>query len=512
MRNLLFLLLFSFVLLLPCCGSDDSGSSGGDADLSEQETGESDLDEGLFHNPHDGQLYVAAGSRTITPTSENHPCDMFIGGTSSNRRPKETHDDLEARAIVLQQDGEHAVLVSMDLVGWIISDVDKVWDRLEALGVDPDHVTIASTHTHTAPDSVGIWGPSDFESGRCPEYIDFLVDTVVDLVVELSETMVPVEVYATETTINVPESNHPNLLSDSRRPNIMNDHFTLARFDDMQGQTVATMLNWHNHPECMIEHKVYSADFPRWTRLKMEQELGGVCVYFSGTVGGLMTTLGVDVPERTEDGEPVLEDGQTVLATEEDEVKTWSFGYVLAEIALEALADAPKMEQAFEVDDEYIEIPLDNIVFVTAFELGILEPYDEMVLDNPDVCGFGGCFPYTIQYVRIGSLHMVSLPGEVFSETSVGRPASSFDWSEKSDGEYGIKEYPAITGYRETLPNGHLLMEFGLANNEIGYIIPYEDMHPSNHPDNYEEYFSAGLHTEQILREGVIRLLERHAE
>ncbi len=262
---------------------------------------------GLFQNPRDGQLYVAAGSRTITPTSENHPCDHVSSGeTSSNRRPEETHDDLEARALVLEKNGEHAVLVSMDLVGWVVSDVDKVWDRLEALGVDRTHVTISSTHTHTAPDSVGIWGAGDFTTGRCPQYIDFLVETLVDLIVELSENMVPVEVYATETTINVPESNHPNLLSDSRRPYIMNDHFTMARFDDLNGQTVATMLNWHNHPECMITHKVYSADFPRWTRKKIDEELGGTCVYFSGTVGGLMTTLGVDVPERTESGEPVF--------------------------------------------------------------------------------------------------------------------------------------------------------------------------------------------------------------
>ncbi len=109
-------------------------------------------------------------------------------------------------------------------------------------------------------------------------------------------------------------------------------------------------------------------------------------------------------------------------------------------------------------------------------------------------------------------MHMITLPGEALSETSVGRPASSYDWTEKSGGEYGVKEYPAITGYRSSLPEGHLLMEFGLSNNEIGYILPYEDIHSSEHPDYYEEYFSAGLHTEEILREAVIRLLERHAE
>ena len=273
MPNTLVLFVFSLSLIfLPCCGSDDSGASDvtpGDSDsVDVQDMEEDGTTTGLFQNPRDGQLYVAAGARTITPTTENHPCDMFIGGTSTNRRPEETHDDLEARALVLEKNGEHAVLISMDLVGWVVSDVDKVWDRLEALGVDRTHVTISSTHTHTAPDSVGIWGPGDFTTGRCPQYIDFLVETLVDLVVELSENMVPVEVYATETTINVPESNHPNLLSDSRRPHIMNDHFTMARFDDLSGQTVATMLNWHNHPECMITHKVYSADFPRWTRMK----------------------------------------------------------------------------------------------------------------------------------------------------------------------------------------------------------------------------------------------------
>ena len=104
---------------------------------------------------------------------------------------------------------------------------------------------------------------------------------------------------------------------------------------------------------------------------------------------------------------------------------------------------------------------------------------------------------------HLGTLHLLALPGEVFPESSIGREAFEKDWG----GEWGTFSYPAMTGWREKLPAGHLLMEIGLANNEIGYIVPKADFQPNGHPNYYCEDHAIGEDTETILRGKVEELL-----
>lgn len=466
----------------------------------------------LFANPHDGRLYAAAASAIITPNDENHPCEQYLAGTSSNRRPESVHDDLEARVLVLEKDGVHLVLASLDLIGWEIPDVDRIMDALEPYGVDRRHILISSTHTHTGPDTIGVFGPSELETGRCPEYGLWLRDTIVEMVTSAAPQMVPVRLYATGTEIVEPDAVPPGLINDLRIPYVTNPSFVVARLDDDEGETVATMVNWHSHPETMIEHDVYSADFPRWTREKLEQELGGTAIYFTGTLGGMMTPIDVHVPLRTASGEPVLVEGQPTLVEESGEEKAWSLGYIVAEQAIAALDDATEIDGTLSVATERIEVPFENIVFVVGFQSGVLEHYDELIIDQRERCGIYGCLPVDVHHIQLGQLHIVSLPGEVFPELSVGREEETHDWSVEYGDEWGPHTYPAITGYRASLPEGHLLMELGLTNFELGYILPQGDYLPNGHPKNYEEYFSVSQKTAEMLHAALVSLLSDSTE
>lgn len=451
----------------------------------------------------DMKLRAAAGVAVVSPSEQNHPCTMFLGGTSQNRLATGVHDDLEARALVLSQGNEYLILVSLDLVGWTIADVSKVHDALEAYGVDRNRVILSSSHTHAGPDTMGIWGENLYTSGRCPAYVDFLVETVVDLVVDTAANRVSVTASAAEIQINEPGASHPNLNRDSRYPKVFNDHLTVARFNDASDETVATLVNWHTHPEVLISSRTYSADFPRWTRLKLEQELGGTCVYVTGTLGGLTTPLGISVPERTEQGEPVLVEGQPVFISNDNETKMWSLGYVVGEWVLVALEDAQPLDPQLSVRTAQVDLPLRNPAVILLLLFGVLEMYD-VIDDNPAFCGLFGCLRQTLHHAQLGSLHFFSLPGEAYSETSVGRPASVRDWGEP----WGEHAYPAIEGYRERLPEGHLAMDIGLANNEIGYMTPFEDFHAPDHPDFYEEIWFFSWKGEAYIREAIFSLID----
>jgi len=462
----------------------------------------------LFANPQDGRLYAAAGAAVITPTPQNHPEVLLLGGTAMNRVATGVHDDLEARALLLAQDDVAVVLVSVDLVGWLGSDIQPIRDALAARGVDPTHVIVSSTHTHSAPDTMGIWGPKVGVSGRSPEYAAFLAETIVALVSRVAGELVPVTAAVVETAIDLPQLAIPNLINDFRVPRVVNDRLIALRLAGTDGATVATLLNWNVHPEAMIGSSEYSADLPRWARLRLEKELGGTAVYLSGTVGGLQTILDEPFPARTEVGEPILENGQPTLVSENDEQKAWSAGHVIAELAAAALANATTLAGPLAVDTERAMLPFENPMMIMAMA-GDMIPKQPLDDSNKEACGPYGCMPYDVTRVRFGAFELITLPGELFPETSVGREASSHDWGTDENGTWGVKEYPAIEGYRAALAEGHILMEAGLANTEIGYIVPAGDFVPSSHPAYYEEYFCVSPKAEALLREAVTTLLAR---
>ena len=189
------------------------------------------------------------------------------------------------------------------------------------------------------------------------------------------------------------------------------------------------------------------------------------------------------------------------------EEQAWSFGYILAEYATAALDGAPAAEGGFTLDRARIDVPVDSFVLIATFQSGVLEAHPGLITDDPERCGVFGCLPVDLHHLRLGDLHLVTVPGEVFPETSVGRPETTVDWGAEAGPPWGPWTYPAITGYRAALPEGTLLMELGLTNQELGYVVPETDVLPANHPDNYEEYFNISPRAERLIREGVTTLL-----
>jgi hypothetical protein len=75
------------------------------------------------------------------------------------RRAESVLDDLKARALFLEKDGVRAVLVSCDLVGLTVEASDAARRAISAsLGIPPDHVLLACTHTHTGPATMDMPG------------------------------------------------------------------------------------------------------------------------------------------------------------------------------------------------------------------------------------------------------------------------------------------------------------------------------------------------------------------
>src|SRR5262245_17921119 len=99
----------------------------------------------------DNALSVGFGEMDITPkVGGDKP--VFVAGFGANRRATGVHDPLMARAIVLAADKRKVAIVSVDLVGFFLPNVENVRKQLEGF----DYVLVSSTHNHEGPDTLGL--------------------------------------------------------------------------------------------------------------------------------------------------------------------------------------------------------------------------------------------------------------------------------------------------------------------------------------------------------------------
>ena len=98
----------------------------------------------------------------------------------------------------------------------------------------------------------------------------------------------------------------------SRAPTIIDETLYAARLTGSDGDTIATLVNWGNHPEALSdENTLITSDYVHYVREAVEggvhydsydiDGLGGVCIYLSAAVGGLMTPLGIQVTDGNGD-------------------------------------------------------------------------------------------------------------------------------------------------------------------------------------------------------------------
>lgn len=99
-------------------------------------------------------LKAGAARSCITPRVGTHMCGYF-----SDRLSTDVHDDLFAKAIVLENGDTSIALVVCDLIALFKEDIAVLKERAAALtGIPADHIFVSCTHTHTGPASVSALG------------------------------------------------------------------------------------------------------------------------------------------------------------------------------------------------------------------------------------------------------------------------------------------------------------------------------------------------------------------
>src|SRR5579885_2011271 len=161
-------------------------------------------------NAADSSLRAGFGEADITPPLKDKP--VYLAGFGRGRTALGVHDPLKARAVVFQHDGRKVAIASVDVVGLFYPDVLKIREKLPGF----TYVLVSSTHTHSGPDTLGLWGPRSLASGVDPAYMDFLRARVVRAVHQAEASLQPV-------TARIGTARAPELLHDAREPYIKHD-------------------------------------------------------------------------------------------------------------------------------------------------------------------------------------------------------------------------------------------------------------------------------------------------
>lgn len=268
----------------------------------------------------------------------------------------------------------------------------------------------------------------------------------------------------------------PDILRDSRPPIVFSDLLTRLRFAPNDGTREIYFLNFASHSESLLgKNSLVSADFPHYLRKEIREKTGAETIYFVGAIGGLIRMKELD----------------------EDNIKSTEIaGSKLAEATF-AIENEVKLTPQIGVIKQEFYAEAKNFALLLAAKFGLINAQRKAISTKKYT---GYVLQTEMTYFEIGSLKMLLIPGEIFPELVYGGYLSAEESAEGKGPEVNPAPLTEIAGDKN-------MLVFGLANDEIGYIVTPNDffLHPvSSYLDggkdasgrrHYEETNSLGPNT-----------------
>ena len=299
------------------------------------------------------------------------------------------------------------------------------------------------------------WGSNEFRSGVNQDYLQFVKNQIVKSINLANGSVKPVTLILAEDLLGAKK-----LVVDSRKPYVTDEGIRIMHFLDKDShKSIGTLVAWANHPETLwSQNLMISSDFPNYVREGIEKGiyvndsmvqhgLGGIAIYLNGCIGGLMT-MDTDTPVRDK------WTGKEYKQASFDKAK--SQGYQVASLVLNAIRNSTDTlsKASIGLVAKTFSLPMDNPLF----RLG-----ESIRLFNRGLNGW-----FTVQSevsaFTLGPATIMTLPGEVYPEIVNG----GIETPEGADYPTAPVEVPPL---RELVKNRYKIV-IGLANDEVGYIIP----------------------------------------
>ncbi|MBQ8369341.1 MAG: hypothetical protein IJY35_05130 [Clostridia bacterium] len=403
---------------------------------------------------------------------------FYIAGYDSGREITGTYDEMRASAVWMDVGGEGILLIGVDCVGLGRDWVEKIRTALSPFCLETGcaSVNVYSTHSHAGIDTLGLWGEIA-KDGKNPAFMERLVEACVTAANLAHADRKPGTLTYGYT--------RTDMQYDSRIPEVFDENLYQLRFIPDDGSAGIRMFSYAAHAESLRgANTMLSRDFPGVMSDLLLEETGERMLYMPSAIGGLIMTRQIN---KNAPGSSVF-DEQYALETTGERMLTY---------ALE-ITDERVVEPVLEIARTEFEIPMHNTVYLYYRFLGILGNETRESTDS----GTGYNLVTELSVLKLGDIHIAMIPGEIFPELVTGeymdetsaRPAAN----PTAENPVSLLDIAAEYGIEN-------LLILGLANDEIGYIIPPNDfiVHPEtpyltnagdiDGENHYEETNSVGI-------------------
>lgn len=470
--------------------------------------------------PSAGGVALRAGAAQDEIAVELGERPLWLAGRGGHRPATFRHDPLSVQVLYLEQRSTSLALVGVDVIGLHHHFVDRLRDRLREQRV-VDHLFVFATHTHSAPDTIGAWGPDSKTTGLVESFLDEVRASVERGVREAKRRRVPARLAVAQERTGT-----EGWLHRSRGPLIVDDTLSVLVVERARtGERIGTLVNYAAHPETLappraentiLRHGI-SADYVHYLRAFLPGK--APVVYANGAVGTVNPPPFLDHPP----GDEPIRDGEA-----------WArrFGRQLAErVALLGRTRESVTVGSIDVRTERVRLPVENVKFVYGHCLGIFgdRPFYRQGSSEPlspaQACALppGVELESEVSLIDVGTVRLLAIPGEIFPEFIVGY---GLEWTggpalagDDAPCPPPVQEAPRGPFLRELLgEHGRFLFVLGLANDEIGYIVPGHDfvldeerpwVEKAKCGSHYHETNSLGPRTGPLLLRAVEKLRAR---
>ncbi len=431
---------------------------------------------GCGKNQKDEYIYGGYSEKTLSlPNGSKYN----IAGYSGGRKYTGVIDEQKIKAFYLNYYGEETLLISIDCIGLTSEYVKLIREKIEL----DFAINVISTHTHAGVDTMGLWGEAGI-NGKDELFMDNLVENAVEAGIEAySSKKRGILTYGYTKT--------KGLLRDSREPYVFDENIYQIKFIPNDKTESTRLVFFGAHAESLGGNNTkISADFPSVIASTIKKTTKDNMIYFPGAIGGLIATTVFDEtnPENNMKitGEKLA---SYILNIEEENI---SFG---------------KLKQA-KVE---FKVKLENTLFLYFKFLGILK---NSISKNIFT---GNYYVKTeLSIIQIDKITLVLIPGEIFPELVWGGTIDNPDLDENITSKNPKSLIEIAKEY-----NIDNLIILGLANDEIGYIVPpsdfllndeypylqnKEDTKGENH---YEETMSVGFEVSEKIAKAFSKCLSK---
>jgi len=326
------------------------------------------------------------------------------------------HDELKTKCIFFDDGSTQFVLVVNDLLALDNRFIDQcIGEASKKLGICPENIVIACTHTHSGPASIFLQD--------CGEVVDSWLESLKEIIreciVKASNNLKPSAISFKTSWCNigynrvVKEKNLSEKLVD-------NQVITMEIRDGKTGQIDGVLVNYACHP-VVLDGTLYSKDFYHYTIERLKQKPGyenAEIIYTSGCCGDINPLERGDIKKAEKLG-CKLADSIDAISSARQELNNSSIKVKSIKVNIPLAHDlgkesVPKLQN--ECSEILKELSCENLdKNIAKAKKAYLHWIENMLrqIDNgtleKSVCA-------DVKIIEIGDLKIVTLPFETFHE------------------------------------------------------------------------------------------------